>query len=98
MPLEKYQFEMELNTIYELFKFSDDFPYFNPNIFFKGAGEVNVYTDENLPSSKEDMYLEHEEIQGHKAFLVVPKYIYIEQTSPTIDEIIISGVKPVAVV
>ncbi len=97
MALTKNQFLIEPDTIYELNKFDDDFSFINSSMFFKGTGNVNVYTEEELPASKAEMQLEHSEINGHKSFDVLPKYIYVEVANAPIEKIMIIGSKPTAV-
>ena len=92
------QFEIELDKIYKLEKFSDDFEYRTPSIFIKGTGNANIYTDEELPAVKGDMQLEHEEVINHNAFLTIPNYIYVEEANATVSTVILTGIKPTEVV
>jgi hypothetical protein len=97
--LRDYQFEISVDTIYELNKFEDNFNFENSNIFVDGndTGRVSIYTSEETPASKADMVLEHTNIYGHKSFLTIPNYIYIEVSAATVDKIIITGIKPTEV-
>ena len=95
--LRSNQFLIDLNTIYHLIKFDDDFSYVRPNIFFNGTGSVDVYVSEETPGSIDDMFKSDEGIIGHKAFKVKPNYICVVQNTPTIISIVITGIKPEAV-
>ena len=95
--LETWQFEILADTIYKIDTFDDKFEFIHANIFIDGGGEVSIYTSEETPSTKNDMYLEHEKIKGHEAFELLPNYIYIEVTLATVDKIILTGVKPTAI-
>lgn len=94
------QQEIELDKIYLLEKFSDDYRYASPSIFIKGdtTARVIIYTDEETPAVKGDMHLEHTDISGHKSFLTIPNYIYVEQSDATVDAVILTGIKATEVV
>ena len=97
MPLEAYQFEMELDKIYELQQFQDLDNFRPPNLFVKG-GSVDVYASEELPASKAEMALEDSAVTGHNPFNTFPKYMYLEENAATVSSIIITGIKPTEVV
>jgi hypothetical protein len=97
MPLETDQFEMQLDTVYELDRFADHYRFWNPSLFVL-TGSVDVYTQEGAePTDENDMFLEHEDLSGHNAFDTIPKYILIKENTATVANIVITGIKPTAV-
>lgn len=94
--LRNYQFEISLNTIYEIKSFDDLFKYLSPRIFVDG-GSVDFYVSEEIPSSKANMYLQNPGISGTNYFSSIPNYIYVEESAPTVSKVILSGVKPFTV-
>lgn len=94
--LRNDQIELSIDTIYKLEDIHKEYSFTSKSMFFlatDGTGTVDVYTSEELPSAYTDMHLEHENITGHKSFLVVPNYIYITEKTPTIDKIILTGIR-----
>jgi hypothetical protein len=99
MTLKTYQFKVEVDKIYELkkigYKGADD----GYGIFVNGAGTIKVYASELLPALKTDMIEVNTGVVGYKEFKAnVPRYVYFEVESGTIDDIILQFLKPTEIV
>jgi len=94
--LRNDQIELNLDTIYKLEDIHKNFTFNSKNLFIlatDGTGNVNIYTSEETPANKTEMILEHVNISGHKSFVTVPNYIYIEQAVATVSSVILTGIK-----
>ena len=96
MTLQNNQFEIELDTVYELERWDDNFKFVEPSMFIYG-GTVDIYTQEEEPEDKTEMQLEDTDISGHNVFETMPRYIYVEESTATVNKIILTGIKPTAV-
>lgn len=95
MALEAYQFEIQLDTIYELRQVQDLINFREPSMFVLG-GTVDVYglESDTPPASKSDLQLEYTSVSGHNTFNAIPRYFYIEEATATVSSVILTGVKP----
>jgi hypothetical protein len=91
--LKSWEQEIEIGTLYEIKRISNNFESGYPQIYVQGSGTVNIYGSVERPSSLSDMSQGNLKgaFRGYETLIGIPNYIYIEKVSDIIDKIILIG-------
>ncbi len=84
--------EVSLNKIYKLKANSDKFRSGgNYNIFVKG-GAIKIWGSVSEPTTTADMEVEDTNVQGTAILSTIREYVFFEQTSGTVTQIVLTGI------
>jgi hypothetical protein len=88
---------VQLNKIYKIKANSDKFRSGGEyNIFVKG-GEIKIYGSVTQPITTADMEVEAENVRGTEVIKTLREYLYFEQTSGNVSQIVLTGINAVEV-
>lgn len=98
MALKEYQEELQLDTLYEVSKRGDAYgtEQLAQSLSIDSGGvSVYGYNGATQPTSLAGMTLntENVDVQGIVSFSLIPRYIYVTQTSGTTTELVATGLE-----
>ena len=92
MTLREYQTEIVVDTLYEIRSNSKGAEQLNPSLAVQG-GKVTVFGSQTKPvSPPTGMQATETNFENILPFAVIPNYLYLEETTPTVASAVLSGI------